>query len=84
MIWEGLRIDMLLIHVKKSQLRCLRCFLGDVFQACPSTRRPWGKPGTLWKDSISQLSDELKEVAGEREGRASLQPESRELEKKDR
>ncbi|TWW62363.1 hypothetical protein D4764_04G0010100 [Takifugu flavidus] len=48
---------------------------GEVFRACPSGRRPPGRPRTRWRDYVSRLvwerlgipPDELEEVAGERE-----------------
>uniref|UniRef100_A0A3B4U754 Uncharacterized protein n=1 Tax=Seriola dumerili TaxID=41447 RepID=A0A3B4U754_SERDU len=47
---------------------------GEVFRACPTGRRPRGRPRTRWRDYISQLAleslgilpEELVEVAGER------------------
>ncbi|TWW60082.1 Cyclin-dependent kinase 7 [Takifugu flavidus] len=53
---------------------------GEVFRACPSGRRPTGRPRTRWRDYVSRLAwerlgippDELEEVAGEREVWASL------------
>ncbi|TWW75438.1 Patatin-like phospholipase domain-containing protein 2 [Takifugu flavidus] len=53
---------------------------GEVFRACPSGRRPPGRPRTRWRDYVSRLvwerlgipPDELEEVAGEREVWASL------------
>ncbi|XP_077422693.1 uncharacterized protein LOC144052475 [Vanacampus margaritifer] len=53
---------------------------GEVFRACPTGRRPRGRPRTRWRDYVSRLSwerlgvpsDELAEVAGEREVWASL------------
>ncbi|CAI5678752.1 unnamed protein product [Oreochromis niloticus] len=51
--------------------------LGEVFRACPTGRRPRGRPRTRWRDYISRLAwehlgippDKLEEVAGEREDR---------------
>ncbi|TWW54057.1 hypothetical protein D4764_0236820 [Takifugu flavidus] len=56
------------------------CLPGEVFRACPSSRRPPGRPRTCWRDYVSRLVwerlgipvDELEEVAGEREVWASL------------
>ncbi|TWW73458.1 hypothetical protein D4764_15G0008520 [Takifugu flavidus] len=53
---------------------------GEVFRACPSGRRPPGRPRTHWRDYVSRLAwerlgippDEMEEVAGEREVWASL------------
>jgi len=49
----------------------------EVFQARSTGRRPGGRPGTRWRDYISQLAwvrlgipqSELENVAGEREAR---------------
>ncbi|PWA16842.1 hypothetical protein CCH79_00012754 [Gambusia affinis] len=87
-IREGLRVEPLLLHVKRSQLRWLGCLLrlpfgrlpGEVFQACPTGRRPKGRPRTRWRDYVSWLAwerlgippEELEQVAGEREVCASL------------
>ncbi|KAI3375654.1 hypothetical protein L3Q82_003714 [Scortum barcoo] len=48
----------------------------EVFQACPTGRRPRGRPRTRWRDYVSQLAwerlgvppEELEEVSGVREG----------------
>ncbi|XP_016305013.1 uncharacterized protein LOC107660256 [Sinocyclocheilus anshuiensis] len=48
---------------------------GEVFRACPTGRRPRGRPRTRWRDYVSQLAwerlgvapEELDEVCGERE-----------------
>ncbi|TWW76516.1 hypothetical protein D4764_13G0011780 [Takifugu flavidus] len=53
---------------------------GEVFRACPSGKRPPGRPKTRWRDYVSRLAwerlgippDELEVVAGEREVWASL------------
>ncbi|KAK0147912.1 hypothetical protein N1851_012373 [Merluccius polli] len=53
---------------------------GEVFRACPTGRRPRGRPRTRWRDYVSRLAwerlgiprEELDEVAGEREVWASL------------
>ncbi|KAI3361250.1 hypothetical protein L3Q82_012922, partial [Scortum barcoo] len=45
---------------------------GEVFQACPTGRRPRGRPRTRWRDYVSQLAwerlgippEELEEVFG--------------------
>lgn len=55
--------------------------LDEVFWAFPSRRRPQDSPRTFWSDYISwlawiclvSLSDELEEVAGEKEVWVSLQ-----------
>ncbi|KAK3530887.1 hypothetical protein QTP70_004402 [Hemibagrus guttatus] len=48
---------------------------GEVFQACPTGKRPQGRPRTRWRDYVSQLAwerlgvppEELEEVSGEKE-----------------
>ncbi|TWW59397.1 hypothetical protein D4764_06G0009270 [Takifugu flavidus] len=87
-IREELRVEPLLLRVERSQMRWLGHLLrmppgrlpGEVFRACPSGRRPPGRPRTRWRDYVSRLAwerlgippDELEEVAGEREVWASL------------
>ena len=87
-IREELRVEPLLLHIERSQLRWLGHLIrmppgrlpGEVFRACPTGRRPRGRPRTRWRDYVSQLAwerlgiprDELDEVAGEREVWASL------------
>ncbi|KAK3550607.1 hypothetical protein QTP70_000697 [Hemibagrus guttatus] len=51
-----------------------------VFRACPTRKRPQGRPRTRWRDYVSRLAwerlgvspEELEEVSGEREVWASL------------
>ncbi|KAI3375665.1 hypothetical protein L3Q82_003973 [Scortum barcoo] len=78
----------LLLHIERSQLRWLGhlfrmppgCLPREVFQACPTGRRPWGRPRTRWRDYVSRLAwerlgvplEELEEVSGVREVWASL------------
>ncbi|TWW67270.1 hypothetical protein D4764_02G0003110 [Takifugu flavidus] len=87
-IREELGVEPLLLRVERSQMRWLGhlvrmppgCLPGEVFRACPSGRRPPGRPRTRWRDYVSRLAwerlgvppDELEEVAGEREVWASL------------
>uniref|UniRef100_A0A3B5Q8Y2 Reverse transcriptase domain-containing protein n=1 Tax=Xiphophorus maculatus TaxID=8083 RepID=A0A3B5Q8Y2_XIPMA len=87
-IREGLRVEPLLLHIERSQLRWLGHLVrmppgrlpGEVFRARPTGRRPRGRPRTRWKDYVSRLAwerlgippEELEEVAGEREVWASL------------
>uniref|UniRef100_A0A669EXX2 Reverse transcriptase domain-containing protein n=1 Tax=Oreochromis niloticus TaxID=8128 RepID=A0A669EXX2_ORENI len=87
-IREGLRVEPLLLHIERSQLRWFGHLtrmspgrlLGEVFRACPTERRPRGRLRTRWRDYISRLAwerlgvppDKLEEVAGEREDWASL------------
>ncbi|TWW61046.1 hypothetical protein D4764_05G0011360 [Takifugu flavidus] len=86
-LWE-LGVESLLLRVERSQMRWLGHLVrmppgrlpGEVFRACPSGRRPSGRPRTCWRDYVSRLVwerlgiplDELEEVAGEREVWASL------------
>ncbi|MEJ4846145.1 hypothetical protein SKA08_15585, partial [Enterococcus faecium] len=87
-IREGLRVEPLLLHIERSQLRWFGHLtrmppgrlLGEVFRACPTGRRPRGRPRTRWRDYISRLAWErlgvppakLEEVAMEREVWTSL------------
>ncbi|TWW62414.1 hypothetical protein D4764_04G0010610 [Takifugu flavidus] len=85
---EELGVESLLLRVERSQMGWLGHLVrmppgrlpGEVFRACPSGRRPPGRPRTRWRDYVSRLAwerlgippDELEEVAGEREVWASL------------
>uniref|UniRef100_A0A3B5Q4K1 Reverse transcriptase domain-containing protein n=1 Tax=Xiphophorus maculatus TaxID=8083 RepID=A0A3B5Q4K1_XIPMA len=87
-IREGLRVEPLLLHIERSQLRWLGHLVrmppgrlpGEVLRARPTGRRPRGRPRTRWRDYVSLLAwerlgippEELEEVAGEREVWASL------------
>ncbi|TWW69275.1 hypothetical protein D4764_18G0000810 [Takifugu flavidus] len=87
-IREELGVEPLLLRIERSQMRWLGHLVrmppgrhpGEVFRACPSGRRPPGRPRTRWRDYVSRLvwerlgipPDELEEVAGEREVWASL------------
>ncbi|TWW68384.1 hypothetical protein D4764_19G0001820 [Takifugu flavidus] len=87
-IREELGVESLLLRVERSQMGWLGHLVrmppgrlpGEVFRACPSGRRPPGRPRTRWRDYVSRLvwerlgipPDELEEVAGEREVWASL------------
>ncbi|KAK5873269.1 hypothetical protein PBY51_018325 [Eleginops maclovinus] len=82
-IWEGLGVEPLLLHVERSQLRwfghLVRMPPGrlprEVFQARPAGKRPRVRPRTRWRDYISSLAwehlgipqSELVDVARERE-----------------
>ena len=78
----------LFLHIERSQLRWLghlyRMPPGrlprEVFLACPTGRRPRGRPRTRWSDYVTRLAwerlgilpEELEEVSGEREVWVSL------------
>ncbi|KAI3355102.1 hypothetical protein L3Q82_017969 [Scortum barcoo] len=57
----------------------------EVFQACPTGRRPRGRPRTCWRDYVSQLAwerlgvppEELEEVSGSIESDESQKSEHR-------
>ncbi|KAK3544536.1 hypothetical protein QTP86_015589 [Hemibagrus guttatus] len=85
---EELRVEPLLLHIERGQLRWLghlfrmppRCLPGEVFWACPTGKRPRGRHRTCWRDYVFRLAweclgvppEELEEVAREREVWASL------------
>ena len=82
-IRERLRVEPLLLHIERSQLRWFGHLArmppgrlpGEVFRACPTGRRPRGRPRTRWRDYISRLAwerlgilpEELVEAAEGRE-----------------
>ncbi len=85
---EELRVEPLLLHIERGQLRWLGHLFrmppgrlpGKVFQACPTGRRSRGRPRTRWRYYVSRLAwerlgvppEELEEVSREREVWASL------------
>ncbi|GAA6078097.1 uncharacterized protein LOC111191400, partial [Tachysurus ichikawai] len=85
---EELRVEPLLLHIERSQLRWLGHLFrmppgrlpGEVFRAYPTGRRPRGRPRTRWRDYVSRLAwerlgippEELEEVSGEKEVWVSL------------
>ena len=87
-IREELKVEPLLLRIERSQLRWLGHLVrmppgrlpGEVFRACPTGRRPRGRPRMRWRDYMSRLSwerlgvlpEELVDVAGEREVWVSL------------
>ena len=87
-IRERLKVEPLLLRIERSQLRWFGHLVrmppgrlpGEVFWACPTGRRPRGRPRTRWRDYISRLAwerlgvlpEELVEVAEGREVWASL------------
>ncbi|KAK3540137.1 hypothetical protein QTP70_026880 [Hemibagrus guttatus] len=86
--WKELGVEVLLLHIERGQLRWLGHLFrmppgripGEVFRACPTGKRPRGRPRTRWRDYVSRLAwerlgvppEELEEVSGEREFWASL------------
>ncbi|KAK3537288.1 hypothetical protein QTP70_006984 [Hemibagrus guttatus] len=86
--WEELGVEPLLLRIERGQLRWLGHLFrmppgrlpGEVFRACPTGKRPRGRPRTRWRDYVFRLAwerlgvppEELEEVAREREVWASL------------
>ncbi|KAK3513103.1 hypothetical protein QTP70_001397 [Hemibagrus guttatus] len=80
---EELGVQPLLLHIERGQLRWLGHLFrmppgrlpGEVFRACPTGKRPRGRPRTRWRDYVFRLAwerlgvppEELEEVARERE-----------------
>ncbi|KAK3537481.1 hypothetical protein QTP70_012107 [Hemibagrus guttatus] len=80
---EELGVEPLLLHIERGQLRWLGHLFrmppgrlpGEVFRACPTGKRPRGRPRTRWRDYVFQLAwerlgvppEELEEVSGEME-----------------
>ncbi|KAF7648618.1 hypothetical protein LDENG_00154150 [Lucifuga dentata] len=87
-IQEGLGVELLLLHIERSQLRWFRHLIRmpparlprEVFQARPTGKRPRGRPRTRWRDYISRLiweslgipQKELEGLTGDREVWAGL------------
>ncbi|KAK3573041.1 hypothetical protein QTP86_012223 [Hemibagrus guttatus] len=85
---EELGVEPLLLHIERGQLRWLGHLFrmppghlpGEVFRACPTGKRPRGRPRTRWRDYVSRLAwerlgvppEELEEVSGEREYKRHL------------
>ncbi|KAI3373860.1 hypothetical protein L3Q82_022440 [Scortum barcoo] len=85
---EELGVEPLLLHIERSQLRWLGHLFRmppgrlprEVFQACPTGRRPRGRPRTRWRDYASRLAwerlgvppEELEEVSGVRIKRKTM------------
>ncbi|CAM4686377.1 unnamed protein product [Leuciscus chuanchicus] len=79
---EELRVEPLLLHIERGQLRWLGHLFrmppgrlpGKAFRARPTGRRPRGRPRTRWRDYVSRLAwerlgvppEELEEVSRER------------------
>ncbi|KAK3571740.1 hypothetical protein QTP86_018731, partial [Hemibagrus guttatus] len=77
---EELGAEPLLLHIERGQLRWLGHLFrmppgrlpGEVFRACPTRKRPRGRPRTRWRDYVSRLAwerlgvppEELEEVSG--------------------
>ncbi|KAK3566641.1 hypothetical protein QTP86_001840 [Hemibagrus guttatus] len=84
---EELGVEPLLLHIKRGQLRWLGHLFrmppgrlpGEVFRACPTGKRPRGRPRTRWRDYVFRLAwerlgvppEELEEVARERENQTT-------------
>ncbi len=80
-MWRELMIEPLLLHVERSQLRWFRhlnkmppgCLPSEVFCACPTNRRPWGRPRTrfyilhLSWERLGISQEELENVAVEKD-----------------
>ncbi|KAK3513978.1 hypothetical protein QTP70_000706 [Hemibagrus guttatus] len=80
---EELGVEPLLLHIERGQLRWLghlfrmppRRLPGEVFRACPTGKRPRGRPRTHWRDYVSRLAwerlgvppEELEDMSGEKE-----------------
>ncbi|KAK3566846.1 hypothetical protein QTP86_004550 [Hemibagrus guttatus] len=80
---EELGVEPLLLHIERGQLRWLGHLFrmppghlpGEVFRACPTGKRPQGRPRTHWRDYVSRLAwerlgvppEELEEGSGERD-----------------
>ncbi|KAK3523485.1 hypothetical protein QTP86_033979, partial [Hemibagrus guttatus] len=80
---EELGVEPLLLHIERGQLRWLGHLFrmppghlpGEVYRACPTGKRPQGRPRTRWRDYVFRLAwehlgvppEELEEVTGERE-----------------
>ncbi|KAK3543929.1 hypothetical protein QTP70_031842 [Hemibagrus guttatus] len=85
---EKLGVEPLLLHIERGQLRWLGHLFRmppgrlpvEMFRACPTGKRPRGRPRTRWRDYVFRLAwerlgvppEELEEVAREREVWASL------------
>ncbi|KAI3367439.1 hypothetical protein L3Q82_026292, partial [Scortum barcoo] len=81
---EELGVEPLLLRIERSQLRWLGHLFRmppgrlprEAFQACPTGRRPRGRPRTRWRDYVSRLAwerlgvppEELEEVSGVKGG----------------
>ena len=65
-IREGLGVESLLLRVERSQLRWFGhlsrmpagCLPREVYQACPTGKRPRGRPRIRWRNYISNLAEE--------------------------
>ena len=72
-IWGRLKVELLLLHIERSQLRWFRhpvrmlpgCLTVGVFQTCSSAQRPLGRPRTGWRDHVSLLAWEHLSVSSQ-------------------
>ncbi|KAK3514344.1 hypothetical protein QTP70_015871, partial [Hemibagrus guttatus] len=61
---QELRVELLLLRIERGQLRWLGhlfrmppgCLPGEVFRACPTGKRPRGRPRTHWRDYVFRLA----------------------------
>ena len=80
-IREELGVDPLLLHVERSQMRCLGHLVrmppgrlpGEVFRARPTGRRPRGRPRTRWRDYVSRLAWERLGIPAHRAAKVHIQ-----------
>lgn len=78
-IQKGLRVEPLVLHIEKSQLRWFGALtrmppghlLGEVFRVCPTGKNSRIRPRTLWSDYISWLAWECLGVALNKLGEAA-------------
>lgn len=76
-IQEWFGVEPLHLHIEGRQLRRFRhltspgCLLDELFSACPTGRRPRGRPRTHWREPLCAPPDKL-EVAKDSELWASL------------